>query len=306
MIDHSQIKYPYLPSGKSFKYVAHDNEFMIEARDARQRLSGDPSYPVGAVLVKDGRIIAKVGNGYNQGKQIHICPRIVLECPSGTGYELCKLHDDPGHAEQMAVKIAQEQGIEIKGADLYMYGHWWACEPCWNKLINAGVRDVYLVDDAHERFSRDKVYTECLTPSIQSVYISGALSNLPEDEKAQIKLFYENLACACREIGCSAYVPHLKTDPDAFANLSCKEVFDIDVIALLAHDVIVSDVTYPSLGVGGELILAQQAGKKIILLSQKGSKVSRFALGNPAVVYHAEYDDHAQACRFLKNILRQL
>ena len=43
-----------------------------------------------------------------------------------------------------------------------MYGHWWACESCWNALIAGGVRDVYITDDAHERFSRENVYRETL------------------------------------------------------------------------------------------------------------------------------------------------
>ncbi len=306
MIDHSQIKYPFLPEGRSFKYVPHGDTFMQEAAKAREELAGDPSYPVGAVLVKDGQVIVRVGNGYNQGRQTHICPRLVLECPSGTGYELCTLHDDPGHAEQMAVKVAKEQGIDTRGADLYMYGHWWACEPCWKKLIEAGIRDVYLTDDSHERFARDRVYAECLKPSVKSVYISGALTNVLGQDGVDIKVHYEQLARACEEIGCLAYVPHLKTDPIKNADLSPREVYDHDVKTLLDHDVIVADVTYPSLGVGGELILAQQAGKPIIMLSRVGSHISRFAIGNPAVVYHAQYEDTAQACKFLKNILKQI
>lgn len=302
-----QINYPYMPEGRALKYVPYDHPFMVEACQARKTLSGDPIFPIGAVLVKDGEVLVRVGNGYNLGAhQIHICPRVVQECPSGTGYDLCTLHDDPGHAEQMAVDEAQKQGIDIQGADLYMYGHWWACEPCWNKLINAGVRDVYVTDDAHERFSRDKVYAETFQPSIKGAYISGALTNVSGQDGIDIKAHYEELARSCEEVGCSAYVPHLKTDPILNANLSPKDVYDHNVKMLLENDVIVADVTYPSLGVGGELILAQQAGKPIVMLSRAGSHISRFAIGNPAVVYHAEYRDTAEACKFLKNILKQL
>src|SRR3989339_791539 len=266
-----QIKYPYMPEGRALKYVPHDHPFMVEACKARDTLSGDPVFPIGAVLVKDGEILVRVGNGYNLGAhQIHICPRVVQECPSG------------------------------QGSDLYMYGHWWACEPCWNKLIKAGIRDVYVTDDAHERFSRDRVFAKTLQPSVKSAYISGALTNVVGQDGVDIKKHYEDLAISCEEVGCSAYVPPLKTDPIKNAELSAREVYDHDVKMLLENDVIVADVTYPSLGVGGELILAQQAGKPIVMLSRVGSHISRFAIGNPAVVYHAQYETSKQACKFLK------
>ena len=130
-----EVEYPYMPEDRHIKYVPADSPFMVEAAKAREENAGDPTYPVGLVLVKDGEVIVRAGNGYNRGKQEHICPRIVIDPPSGTGYDLCDLHADPGHAEQMAVKVAKEQEIDISGADAYMYGHWWACEPCWNKLI---------------------------------------------------------------------------------------------------------------------------------------------------------------------------
>lgn len=158
------VKYPYMPSDRHFKYAPYDHPFMIEAARARSEQSGDPSYPVGVVLVKDGVVIARAGNGFNKGAgQIHVCPRVVLECPSGTGYDLCHLHDPEGHAEPMVIAEAARLGVDPAGADAYMFGHWWACEPCWKKLIDAGVRDLYVVDDSHERFSRDKVYAETIS-----------------------------------------------------------------------------------------------------------------------------------------------
>ncbi|MCH8049581.1 hypothetical protein IH979_02620, partial [Patescibacteria group bacterium] len=198
------IEYPYLPEGRTFKYVPNDHPFMQEARRARETLSGDPLFPVGIVMVKDGEIVARAGNGFNRGRQVpHVCPRIVLECPSGTGYELCDVHDPPGHSEPMVVQAAKEAAIDAKGSDVYMYGHWWACEPCWQTLIDTGIRDFYLVDDAHERFSRDQVYAETLKPTVKSAYISGGLTNLPEDRRDNHKAFYEQLGAACEEMGCA-------------------------------------------------------------------------------------------------------
>lgn len=168
------VKYPYMPSDRHLKYAPVDNEWMQIAGWCRDELSGDSSYPVGVVIVRDGQEISRAGNGFNRGSKLpHVCPRLVLEVPSGTGYDLCHVHDPEGHAEQMAVKVAHDQGIDLTGADAYMYGHWWACEPCWTVLINAGIRDLYVTDDAHVRFARDRVYAEMLSGDRQDVRLES-------------------------------------------------------------------------------------------------------------------------------------
>lgn len=301
------INYPYMPEGRCLKYAPADSPFMVEAARAREECAGDPQYPVGCALVRDGVVLAVAGNGFNKGPGlVHICPRLVLECPSGTGYDLCTLHDAPGHAEHMVLDAALKAGIDPKGADVYMYGHWWACEPCWKAMIEAGIRDVYVTDDAHVRFSRDNVFAETMKPSIRSVYISGALTNLPEPAKDAHKAYYESLARAAEELGLSAYVPHLHSDPERHPDMNIHDVFDLDYRKISEIDAMVSDLTYPSLGTGGELMIAYQSKQPLVILSKKGVQVSRFALGNPAVVYHIKYDTYADACRMLRNVLKQL
>ncbi len=166
--------YPYLPPGRTFRFVPHDHPHMCAAAQARQECAGDPLFPVGIVLVRDGAVVARAGNGFNRGPgEAHLCPRILQNCKSGEGYDLCSLHDAAGHAEPMLVKAAQKVGIPTEGADAYMYGHWWACEPCWQALIDAGIRDLYLAEDAHVRFSREAVYAETLVgypPEVRSRY----------------------------------------------------------------------------------------------------------------------------------------
>ncbi|OGL86907.1 hypothetical protein A3I41_03050 [Candidatus Uhrbacteria bacterium RIFCSPLOWO2_02_FULL_48_18] len=160
------IEYPYLPPNRGFKFVPLTHPHMAAAEVARRECAGDSLYPVGVVLVRDAQVLVRAGNGFNRGSATkHICPRVVLECPSGMGYDLCTLHDSIGHAEPMLMQVALEQGIDPTGCDVYMFGHWWCCEPCWKAMIDAGVRDVYVLDDAHERFSRDRVFAETLNGS---------------------------------------------------------------------------------------------------------------------------------------------
>lgn len=301
------IQYPYMPEGRHLKYVPADHQFMLEAKKAREECAGDPLFPVGIVLVKDGRLLVRAGNGFNQGPgQAHVCPRVVLECPSGTGYELCSLHDPPGHAEPSAIKVAQEQGIDVEGADAYMYGHWWACEPCWKALIEAGVRDLYVTDDAHERFSRDRVYAETLTPSVKSAYIAGAITNVPSEEFEGQKALYEAFGAVCDDLGISTVIPHRDNGENQKTVKDPEEVYAWSVAGARSNDVVIAEVSYPSLGTGGEIEVAREAGKPVVLLSKKGKSVSSYTKGNSAVVYHIEYEAKEDACGMLKNVLRQL
>lgn len=172
------IAYPYVPAGRAYKYVPHDHPHMQAAACARQECAGDPLFPVGIVLVHNGEVVARAGNGFNRGPgEPHVCPRLLAFSKTGEGYDLCSLHDASGHSEPMLMAAAKKAGIPTDGADAYMYGHWWACEPCWKVLIDGGVRDLYVTDDAHVRFGRDVVYRETLKDYPEDVRkYYGALS----------------------------------------------------------------------------------------------------------------------------------
>ena len=96
---------------------------------------------VGAVLVKDKRILATGYNGAPSG-MAHCeeagCLRDQLHIPSGERHELCR----GLHAEQNAIIQAARQGTEIKDSTLYCTTA--PCSLCAKMLINAGVtRIVY-------------------------------------------------------------------------------------------------------------------------------------------------------------------
>lgn len=157
-----QTDYPYLPEGRTIKYVSIDNIFMNEAFVMWRDHSNERNHPTGAVVVLNNLII---GKGANQSalknktfQRFHkngLCIRRIFKIPSGQKYWLC-----PGcakhkhHAESRAVKDAILKNNSISGADLYLYGHWWCCKPCWDNMIAAGIRDVYLVQGATEKFKK--------------------------------------------------------------------------------------------------------------------------------------------------------
>lgn len=154
MSDSQTITYPYLPEGRGIKYVPADNEFMEAAKAFAREHSLDKTMPNASVIVRDGKIIAAGANGSDY-HETHECERVKQNIPSGEGYELCPGCSPENHGEQSAIKDANEKGVDTAGADLYLWGHWWCCEPCWNAMIEAGIKDVYLLDGSEKLFDKN-------------------------------------------------------------------------------------------------------------------------------------------------------
>ena len=125
-----------------------------------------------------------------------------------------------------------------------MYGHFWACEPCWKAVIDAGVRDFYLLKNAVQIFTKEKVYGKTLALRVKTGYISGPLTHLPEHEHGPMRELYERLAGVCSELGCRAYVPHLHMDPRDGTNWDPGEVWRKDVEQVRGADVTIAEVTF--------------------------------------------------------------
>jgi deoxycytidylate deaminase len=148
------IKYPYLPPGRTIQYVPADNRWMQEAREEARLHSLDDTMKTGAVIVKGNEIIGRGANGSDY-HQKHVCERVRLNVPTGTGYDLCEGCHPKNHAERKAVFDAMKQGYDANDADLYLWGHWWACEPCWNAMIEAGISNVYLLQNSEMLFNKE-------------------------------------------------------------------------------------------------------------------------------------------------------
>ncbi|NCP67663.1 hypothetical protein GW756_05335 [bacterium] len=151
-------KLPYLPAGREIFYVDIDHDFMQLAFNVARKGSLDTLHPTGAVLVKDG---VPIGAGAN-GSSFHTrlgCVRKLLRVPTGKFYSLCSGCSPKNHAEQKAIKDALKRKKDPKGADLYLWGHWWCCQSCWQAMIDAGIRDVYLPKGAWDKFAKGRIET---------------------------------------------------------------------------------------------------------------------------------------------------
>jgi dCMP deaminase len=96
---------------------------------------------VGAVLVKDKKILATGYNGAPSGLE-HCadigCLRERLKIPSGERHELCR----GLHAEQNVLLQAALYGISTKGSSLYITNQ--PCIICAKMMINAGIREIVI------------------------------------------------------------------------------------------------------------------------------------------------------------------
>lgn len=149
----SSIAYPYLPEGREILYVDADNPYMQAAYEVAKNQSLDVAMPVGCVVVKEGVIIGKGANGSNYHEN-NVCERIKQNIPTGQGYELCEGCHPKNHGEPKAIADAVAQGHEVNGADMYLWGHWWCCQPCWEDMDKHGIRDVYLLRDSEKWFNK--------------------------------------------------------------------------------------------------------------------------------------------------------
>lgn len=149
-----EIVYPYLPAGRAFRYLPVTHPLIQAARAYALEQRGVLNHFHAAVLVRDGQVVAKgsIGEGYHAERG---CERQTLDLPTGTGYDRCPGCAVTNHSEQRVVANAQAVGVPTEGADLYYWGHWWFCEPCWDILIAAGVRDVYLPEGSHIVFNKN-------------------------------------------------------------------------------------------------------------------------------------------------------
>jgi dCMP deaminase len=106
---------------------------------------------VGAVIVKDKRILATGYNGAPSGFA-HCsetgCMREKLQTPSGERQEICR----GLHAEQNAIIQAALHGVSVAGADLY--GTHQPCITCAKMIINAGIRRVICFDSYPDELAR--------------------------------------------------------------------------------------------------------------------------------------------------------
>lgn len=147
------IEYPYLPAGRSIEYAPATNEWMRQAKEFARVHSLDDSMPGAAVIVRGGEMLGIGANGSDYHR-LHGCERVRRGIPTGQGYELCEGCHPKNHSEETAIQDARKRGNDVNSATMYLWGHWWCCEPCWKAMIAAGIDRVFLLERSERLFNK--------------------------------------------------------------------------------------------------------------------------------------------------------
>ena len=148
-----KYEYPYLPEGRTISYVLETDRYMSLAKEYAEKYRSNLIQPGAAVVVRDGEVIGIGSIGNNPAHKLG-CVRVELNMPTGEGYELCDGCNPMFHSEASAVRDMQTKNENGTNADLYLWGHWWCCKDCWDSMISAGIRDVYLLDGSEILFNK--------------------------------------------------------------------------------------------------------------------------------------------------------
>lgn len=128
------------------------DEYFLQLADLVASRSSCLRRHVGAVLVKEERIIATGYNGAPRGLRHCLelgCLREEQGIPSGQRYELCR----GVHAEQNAIINAAYYGVSTREAVIYCTNQ--PCIICARMIINAGIVKVVHRGNFNDQLSLD-------------------------------------------------------------------------------------------------------------------------------------------------------
>lgn len=127
------------------------DEYFMEMAELASKRSTCLRRKVGAVLVKNKRILA---TGYNGApKNLPHCEetgclRVQKNVPSGQRHEICR----GIHAEQNLIAQSAIHGVKTDGATVYCTNQ--PCSICTKLLINAGIKKIYYKNTYNDEFTK--------------------------------------------------------------------------------------------------------------------------------------------------------
>lgn len=127
------------------------DEYFMEMAHLAAKRSTCMRHHVGAVIVKEKRILATGYNGAPKDlKHCEVvgCVRTKLKVPHGERHELCR----GLHAEQNAVIQAAVFGVSLK--DSTVYSTHYPCSICAKMLINTGIKEIVYDQDYEDELAK--------------------------------------------------------------------------------------------------------------------------------------------------------
>lgn len=140
------------------------------------------SRKIGALLVREKSIIATGYNGPPRGfphcgkerldadsllrgkvgrldGALDVCPRRLLQIPSGKGLEFCSA----AHAERNCILDAARRGTRVEGSTLYLTTQM-PCKDCAIEIVQAGIVEVVCADLSPYDYLGPLIFKECKIP----------------------------------------------------------------------------------------------------------------------------------------------
>ena len=148
-----------IPETLKIHRVSMENPFMQQAFKLAVENKFEKMTVTASVVVKNGGIIGEGinGNGWHQKHQT--CKRLGSK-NIGKDYEYCPGCHPENHSERVALRQAQGKLLRqtrkaTADEEIYMYGHWWSCEPCMRAVAAADITNMFLLEDGKPLFDRN-------------------------------------------------------------------------------------------------------------------------------------------------------
>lgn len=155
-----------VPDGLEIRFTDMENPFMQKAflhmvkhAELQKALGIRPVTSV--IRTKDGALIYGVvgeledENDVTWHEKEGRCARYQAgSATANSDYDSCPGCRHDRHSERAAVRKALRDGVDLTDSELYMYGQWWACEPCMNAVRDAGIPVLYVLKDSRPLFDR--------------------------------------------------------------------------------------------------------------------------------------------------------
>lgn len=122
------------------------DERFLELTEHISSWSKDRSFKVGAVIVKNKRIISTGYNGFSEG----------MDDDKEEYHERPLKYKLVNHAEENAIINAARTGNATEGAIMYL--NWFPCSSCAGDIVNAGIKRLVCKEDfdfENERWGED-------------------------------------------------------------------------------------------------------------------------------------------------------
>ena len=132
------------------------------------------------------------------------------------------------------------------------------------------------------------------------IYFAGAIRG------GRAKVYdYQKMVQQFEKCGAEVLTKHV-ADPNLSVkgeNMSFKEIYERDIKWLKECDIVFADITLPSLGVGYEISYAENLGKDIYAIYEKGANVSGFLRGDEKINFLA-YESVDEVINKINDIMK--